>query len=237
MNEVLRVIEERQSSRVPFDPNKQIPKDVLMQILEAARWTPTGHNMQNYQILVIDDKALLEKIGSIKSRILEEFLRDNYTQLSFSEEELKQKKVGILSSGFPPDWVDPTKISQVAQNAPPIPLSNSIRGSPTLLMVFYDPSKKAPASAEDIYGFMSLGCLMESSWLAATSLGVSMQILSLSATVSVENELKQLLGVPDHLKIAYTIRLGYPATPVKSLRVRREMAEFTHHNRFGVKGF
>jgi nitroreductase len=236
MNEVLRVIEERQSSRVPFDPNKQIPKEVLMQILEAARWTPTGHNMQNYQIIVIDDKALLEKIGNIKSRILEEFLRDNYTQLSFSEEELKQKKVGILAAGFPSDWVDPTKISQVAKNAPPIPLSNSIRGSPTLLIVFYDPSKKAPASAVDIYGFMSLGCLMENIWLAATALGVSMQILSLSATISVENELKQVLGVPDYLKIAYTIRLGYPTVPVKSLRIRREMAEFTHHNRFGIKG-
>ena len=53
--------------------------------------------MQNYEIIVIDDKAMLEKIGNTKSRVLEEFLRDNYEQLSFSEEELKQKKTGILS--------------------------------------------------------------------------------------------------------------------------------------------
>jgi nitroreductase len=236
MKEVFNAIRERQSTRVPFDPNKPISKENLNQILEAARWTPTGHNMQNYEILVIDDKALLEKIGNIKTRILEEFLRDNLKELSFSEEELKQKKVGILAAGFPPDWVDSSKISQVAKESPPIPLSNSIRGSPTLLMVFYDPNKKAPASAADSYGFMSLGCLMENIWLASTALGVSMQILSLSATVSVESELKHVLGVPKHLKIAYTIRLGYPTAAVKNLRVRRDIQEFTHHNRFGNKG-
>lgn len=236
MKEVFDVIRERQSTRVPFDPNKPISKENLNQILEAARWTPTGHNMQNYEILVIDDKELLEKIGNIKTRILEEFLRDNFKELSFSEEELKQKKVGILAAGFPPDWVDPAKISQVAQQSPPIPLSNSIRGSPTLLMIFYDPSKKAPASAADVYGFISLGCLMENIWLASTALEIGMQILSLSATVSIEQELKQILGIPEHLKIAYTIRLGYPVASAEYLRVRREVEEFTHLNKFENRG-
>ena len=148
---------------------------------------------------------------------------------------LKRKKIGILAAGFPPDWVDPTKISQVARESAPIPLENSIRGSPTLLMVFYDPRKKAPAQAVDVYGFMSLGCLMENIWLAAQSLGISMQILSLSATVSVEKELKQILEVPEHLKIAYTIRLGYPIVQVKHLQVRRDITDFTHYNKFGSK--
>jgi nitroreductase len=93
MSEVLNVIKQRKSSRVPYDPNRQISKENLRQILEAARWAPTGHNMQNYQIIVVDDKAVLEKMGNIKSRVLEAFLRDNYEHLSFSEEELKRKKI------------------------------------------------------------------------------------------------------------------------------------------------
>jgi nitroreductase len=235
MNEVLKVIKERQSSRVPYDPDRPISKENLREIIESSRWAPTGHNMQNYEIIVIDDKAMLEKIGNTKSRVLEEFLRENYEQLSFSEEELKQKKTGILSTGFPPDWVDPAKFSQIA-HSPPIPLSNSFRGSPTLLMILYDPRKKAPALAVDIYGFMGLGCLMENIWLSTQALGISMQILSLSATVSVEKELKQILDMPDPLKIAFTIRLGYPTVPVKSLRVRRDIEDFTHNNRYGQKG-
>jgi nitroreductase len=236
MNEVLTTIKERHSSRAPFDPNKPIPKETLTQILEAARWTPTGHNMQNYKIIVIDDKATLEKIGKVESPIQEAFLRDNLTHLSYSDEELKRKKVGIAAAGFPPDWVDPAKIGEVAAKAPPIPIGNYIRGSPTLLVVLYDPNRKAPAQAIDVYGFMSLGCLMENIWLAAEALGVGMQILSLSATASVEKELKQLLDVPELLKIAYTIRLGYPMAPVKGLRVRREIADFTHHNSYSQKG-
>jgi nitroreductase len=236
MSEILRVIKERQSSRVPFDPNRPVSKENLKQILEAAQWTPTGHNMQNYEIIVIDDKAMLERISNIKSCVLEGFLRDNYEHLSFSEEELKRKKTGILSTGFPPDWVDPAKFSQIA-HSPPIPLSNSFRGSPNLLMVLYDPRKKAPALAVDIYGFIGLGCLMENIWLTTQALGISMQILSLSATVSVEKELKQILDIPDPLKIAFTIRLGYPTVPVKSLRVRRDIENFTHNNRYGQKGF
>jgi nitroreductase len=231
MSEILKVIKERQSCRVPFDPNIPVSKENLMQILEAAQWAPTGHNMQNYEIMIIDDKTILEKIKTVKSCVLEEFLLDNYKHLSFSEEELKRKKVGILSTGFPPDWVDPAKFSQIANSAP-IPLSNSIRGSPTLLVILYDPSKKAPALAVDIYGFIGLGCLMENIWLTSQDLGISMQILSLSATVSVEKELKQILGIPNDLRIAYTIRLGYPAIHTESLRVRRDIEDFTHYNQY-----
>src|SRR5271157_1048873 len=153
MSEILKIIQERQSSRVPFDPNRPISKENLEQILEAGRWAPTAHNMQNYEIIIIDDKAVLEKIGKIKSRISEEFLRENYEQLSFSKDELQKKKTGILGSMFPPEWVDPAKISEAVKKATPMPLTQSIRGSPTLLLIIYDPRKRAPASAGDILGF------------------------------------------------------------------------------------
>jgi nitroreductase len=236
MSKVLDVIKERHSSRVPFDPARPISKENLTQLLEAARWTPTGHNMQNYEIIVIDDKATLAKVGAVKSPVQEAFLSDNLIHLSFSDEELSQKKVGISAAGFPPDWVDPAKISQVAAKSQPIPVENYIRGSPTLLVILYDPNRKTPAQAVDVYGFMSLGCLMENIWLAAQELGIGMQILSLSATASVETELKEILEVPAQLKIAYTIRLGYPTAPVKGIRVRRDIEDFTHHNRYGSKG-
>ncbi len=87
--------------------------------------------MQNFEIIVVDDQAVLEQIGGIKSRISEEFLRENYEQLSFSKEELMKKKTGILGTMFPPDWVDPAKISDAVKNASPMPISQSIRGSPT----------------------------------------------------------------------------------------------------------
>lgn len=141
MSEILKIIQERQSARVSFDPNCPVSQENLKKILEAAKWTPTAHNIQNFDIIIIDDKAVLGKIGSIKSRISEEFLRENYEQLSFSKEELLKKKTGILGAMFPPDWVDPKKMAEAAQKAAPMPLTQSIRGSPTLLIVIYDSRK------------------------------------------------------------------------------------------------
>ena len=236
MSEILKNIEERQSSRGPYDPNRPISKENLKQILEAARWAPTGHNMQNYEIIIIDDKLMLEKIGNIKSPILEKFLRDNYEHLSFSEEEFKRKKTGVLSTWFPPDWINPAKFSQVARDTPPLPLSISINGSPTLLMILYDPRKKSPALKEDTYGYIGLGCLTENIWLIVQALGINMQILSFSNMASVEKEIKQLLGIPDPLKIIYTLRLGYQTRQFPYLRVRRDIEDFARHNNYQNKG-
>jgi nitroreductase len=236
MSKILKIIQERQSARVPYDSTKPISKENLTKILEAARWTPTAHNMQNYEIIVVDDKAVLEKIGNIKSRISEEFLLENYQQLSFSKEELMKKKTGILGAMFPPEWTDPAKIPEAVKKATPMPLTQSIQGSPTLLIVIYDSRKRAPASHGDVLGFISLGCLMENMWLTAQSLGIGLQILSVFSAPPVETEIKKFLGIPEPMKIAYTCRLGYPAGATKYLRVRRDIEDFSHHNQFGNKG-
>ncbi len=236
MNEVRRIIQERQSARVPFDPNQKVSKEDLRQILDAGRWAPTAHNMQNFEVIVVEDKEILEIIGNVKSRISEVFLRENYEQLSFSKEELLKKKTGILGAMFPPAWVDPSKMSEAARKSEPMPLTQSIRGSPCLLILVYDPQKRAPASEGDVLGFMSLGCVMENMWLMAQSLGISLQILSAFAAPPVEKELKKILGIPDQLKIAYCCRLGYPTGASKYLRVRRDIEDFAYYNKFGNKG-
>jgi nitroreductase len=108
---------------------------------------------------------------------------------------------------------------------------------PTLLVVLYDPSKRAPASEGDFLGIISLGCMMENLWLAANSLGIDFHIVSALGSGPVEKEVKRILAVPEHLKIAFSVRLGYAAVaPSRHLRVRRDIQDFSHHNHFGNKG-
>jgi len=235
MSEILRIMHERQSARVSFDPEKPVSKEDLTQILEAARWAPTAHNMQNFEIIVVDDTAILEKIGNIKSRVSEEFLRENLEQLSFSKAELLKRKTGVLGTNFPQAWRDPSHIAKVARETSPAPLSQRLRGSPTLLLVVYDSRKRAPASHGDVLGLMSLGCVMENVWLMAEALGLGLQILSAFSGKHVETEIRKLLGIPDYMKIAYACRLGYPTGTDKYFRVRRDIQDFVHHNRFGNK--
>jgi nitroreductase len=234
VQEILKLIRERQSTRALFDSERPVAKRNLRQILEAARWSPTPHNMQNFEIIVVDDKKLLKKIGNIKSPISEEFLRENYQQLSFSEEELLQKKVGLLGTLFPPEWRNPAKLDKVARNSTPFPLSQTINGSPTILIVIYDSRKRAPASEGDFLGIISLGCVMENMWLMAQSLGIAFHIISDFGENPVEGQTKGILNIPEYMKIAFGCCLGHLVSKsARRLRVRRDVADFTHHNQFG----
>jgi nitroreductase len=237
MADILKIIQQRHSMRVPFNPNRQVPKESVRQILEAARWAPTAHNMQNFEILVVDDKKVLGKIGNLKSRVSEAFIHENYQQLSFSEKELLQKKVGILGTNFPPDWRNPAKLEKAVRESVATPLKERIRGSPLLLIVIYDSGKRAPASEGDVLGFISLGCVMENMWLMAQSLGIGVHILSVFSGDNVEKEVKRVLHIPEYMKVAFAARLGYPVSrPAKHLRVRRDIEMFAHHNLFENNG-
>ncbi len=239
MNEILKIIRERKSSRVLFDPDRKISKQDLEQILEAGRWAPTAHNMQNFEIIVIDDQKILEAIGKINYPVSETFVRENFRQLSFSEYELKKKKTGILGTMFPPSWRKPDfKIEEAAGETMNMSLGNTIQSTPVFLILLYDPERRAPASEGDFLGIISLGCAMENMWLMAESLGISLHIVSSISAGPVEKDVKKILNIPENLKIAFSIRLGYPMPePPKPLRVRRDLDDFTHHNRYGKKGF
>jgi len=231
MQDILKIIQERHSVRAPFNPERPITRQDLRQILEAARWAPTAHNMQNFEIIVVDDKKVLEEIGNIKSTVSDVFIQENYQQLSFSEEELLHKKVGILGTMFPLSWRTPG-VKPITEEG----RSLSFPVCPTLLIVLYDPSKRAPASEGDFLGIISLGCMMENLWLEANSLDIDFHIVSSLGSGPVEKEVKRILAVPENLKIAFTVRLGYvAAAPQRTLRVRRDIEDFSHHNRFGNK--
>jgi nitroreductase len=96
------IIHNRHSARAPYDPSRPLPEADLESILEAARWAPTAHNMQNYEFIVVDDASTLTAIGRIQSGGSAEFVRENYAQLSFTEEELIRKGTGVLATMFPP---------------------------------------------------------------------------------------------------------------------------------------
>lgn len=234
MNDILKTILERQSARMDFEANRPIPDSDLRQILEAARWAPTPHNMQNFQIIVVDDPKLLEKISHIPSPVSRTFLRENYEQLSFSEQELQRKKVGVLAAMFPPSWIKPPGESASGEGKEQSFLRVQLQHCSALLVVIFDPRKRAPASEGDFLGIMGLGCMMENMWLMAQSLGIGFHVLSAFGSGRAEPEAKKLLGIPSEYRIAFAARLGYSTRGAASLRVRRDVQEFAHHNGFGA---
>jgi len=234
---LLKLLKERQSTRTPFDPGRPVANKDLRQILEAGRWAPTPHNMQNFEIIVVDDKMLLESLGKIKYPISHSFIEENYQNLSFSEEELLIKKAGLLGTFFPPALRTPgVKMDEATYEEVRSLWGRAIQTGPVLGVVVYNPKRRAPDSEGDFLGIIGLGCVLENMWLMAHSLGISLQVMSILNREPAEKEVKRVLDIPEYLKIAFGFRLGYVLpTPAKYLRVRRGIEDFTHHNRFGNK--
>src|ERR1700735_3282146 len=107
MSGILKLIRDRHTTREPFDSKRPIARTELKMILDAARWAPTPNNMQNFEIVIVDEKEPLEEIAKIPAEMSEHFLRENYTQLAFSEDELRIRKAGMLASVFPDAWTNP----------------------------------------------------------------------------------------------------------------------------------
>jgi len=238
LEEMLNAIRERKSSRELFDPDRTISKDVIRQILEAGSWAPTAHNMQNFEIIIVDDKEILNQISQIENPTSASFIKENYQQLSFSIEELKAKKAGLLANRFPTSWTtSEAQMGILCENNPPSKLGKPVQNGPVFLLVLYDPNRRAPASEGDFLGIISLGCVMENMWLMAHSLGVGFHVMSVLSNENLEKELKGIFKIPDNFKIAYSCRLGYPLEEQKDyLRVRRDVIDFAHHNKYGNKG-
>ena len=198
-------------SEVPSIPSARYRCRTWQQILEAARWSPTAHNMQNFEILVIDASEVLAETGRHQLAGLGGIHPGELRPAVVLGGGAAAKKVGILGTMFPAAWRTPgADFEQVARESGPSFLRDTIKDSPTVLIVTYDARKRAPASEGDVLGFISLGCAMENMWLVAQSLGIGCQIMSVFSGNAVEPQVKQILAIPEHMKIAFAARLGYP---------------------------
>lgn len=230
-----KLIRQRHSERSAFNPDRPVKDADLAAILEAARWAPTAHNMQNFEVVVVDDPRVLDAIGRVHSTTTHEFIVENFRQLSFSEDELIRKGVGVLATSFPPEWLNPEGDFQEAADMEHGFLDSTMRSCPLALIVLHNPRRRAPASTGDFLGIISLGCVMENMWLTAEALGIGVQIMSVFSGNGTEAELRGILAIPPELRIAYALRLGYPLDSDRPyLRVRRGVRSFAHRNHYGA---
>lgn len=219
----------RRSARVPFDPRRPVTEAELVALVEAARWAPTAHNMQNFRLVVVDDRDVLAELGRIRAPISAEFIVENFHQLAWSCEELARKQVGILGTQFPASWRtdDPARVPHDASRL----LADVIAGAPTVIVVVYDSAIRAPASEHDALGLVSLGCVLENMWLAAAAAGLDVQVASAFAD-GAEADVARTLAIPPPWRIAFALRVGHAIGAIDQPRVRRAHATIVGRNHF-----
>ncbi len=63
MNETIKTIKERRSIRRYQD--KEVPKDILEELIDCARLAPSARNDQPWKFVVITNKETLKKLGNV----------------------------------------------------------------------------------------------------------------------------------------------------------------------------
>jgi nitroreductase len=186
----LKIIQDRRSIRqYKTDP---VSEEHLEMILEAARQAPSGENAQPWRFVIVKDEATRKQLGAIAGggsgrRFTAEYVTKQM-QARFESLEDEEKKKAIfekLTSG---------RVSAFLADAP---LNIVVCGRKDVWDVPYDTS-----------------AAIENMLLMITALGLgACWVIAPCIDIRDEERLKDLLGVPEGIKVVSIIAVGHPTRP------------------------
>ncbi len=180
MTELMSIIKGRRSIRRYQD--KEVPEEYLRQILESIQWSPSWANTQCWEVVVVRDHSIKEK------------LKETLTKTNPASKAIVQAPVVLAICG-----------------------KKKSSG-------FY----KGEASTK--FGdwiMFDLGIATQSACLTAHSLGLGTVIVGLFDHDKAAN----ILGLGEDYEVVVLIPVGYPAKETSPPK-RREIADFTHYDKF-----
>jgi nitroreductase len=209
----LELVMKRRSVRsLKSDP---IPDEQVDKVIEAARFAPSGFNLQPWEFVIVKDKEL-------KNRIVQ-CIRDAVA-VTFRMEAARESWQGARPPADPP---------------PP-----GFAAAPVFIVPFGDVRTREGLPMIHRYSEESWNRTFTSSLasafiymhLAATSLGLGSQWVSAVTQPAAACLIKQLLGVPAPFQIYDMMALGYPnmTPPPRQVRSREEMV---HREACGADDF
>lgn len=180
-----------------------VPDSVLDQLLEAAIQAPNGSNAQPWHFLVIRDPNLRRQVGEL----YHQGFREVFPPDRLARETDRNRKRVIRSADHLADHMG---------DEPPVLLLFCIERAP-------DAPAPSRTSGSSIYP------AVQNVLLAARALGLGGCLTTLH--LRREEQVKAVLGIPDHVDTYALIPIGYPATKHGPVR-RRPAAEVTHLDRW-----
>lgn len=187
-----------------------VPDDVLLRVLDAARFAPTGGNRQPVRFVVVRDPA-------VKRR-----LRDWYlVRWNAYVEGIRQGRVRI---GARPGLLDGA-----------IHFANHLDEIPILVVSCAKLADVHPTDHQlgrlSVVGGASIYPAIQNLLLAcrAEALGACLTTLLCFD----EPRVKQLLAVPDDVATVATVAVGYPERPLARKLHRRPLGEIAFAERYG----
>ena len=203
-----------------------VPDETVARLLDIARFAPSGGNRQAWRVVVVDDPALRRGLRDI-------YLKGWYQYLAMGAAGLVPWAPLTDRSGRGPrPWPRPRPGRSGRRPGPAVSPSTSTR-SPSSSSSW--PTSRALAAVDrdlDRYTFVGGASIYPFAWsilLAARAVGLA-GVMTTMATRH-EDEVRALLGVPDHLAVAAVLALGHPVHQPTKLR-RNPVSDFATLDRF-----
>lgn len=193
-----------------------VPREVLVRVLEAARFAPSGGNRQGWRVVVVEDPQRRAA------------LRDLY--LPRWRAYLEQ--TGGAQMLAEPDSFDAARVRMVRRaddyaaglDQVPVHLVVGVRLE-DLAVTDADLPRQSVVGGASVYPFVQNLLLA----LRAEGLGAALTTLLVPA----EAEVKRLLEIPDGIALAAHIGVGYRADPWPARLARKPVEEFAFAERYG----
>ena len=199
-----------------------LPDAVLHEILEHARFAPSGGNRQGNRVIVVRDPGTREALA----RLAEPAAKRYAAQRAAGENPWNS----IVPSALP--------ASEFEQTPPPPMLTHPFRTADVVLVFMVD--LKVVASTDqylDRVGVISGASIYPFVWnvlLGARQAGFGGTITTIA--VAREPEVQALLDIPEEFAVAAIVPLGRPVKQLAKLR-RRRVEEIATRERFGGEPF
>lgn len=206
--------------------DRPVPDEVVHQILNTARYAPSGGNRQAWHVVMVKDPET-------RVRLRDLYLRGWYEYLAMAAAGLVPWAPATDRDAERAAVADSTRIAAEAASGPG-GFAEHLERVPVMLVLLADLHGLAAVDRElDRYTLVGGASIYPFAWsilLAAHGAGLGGVITTMM--VRSEDEVLSLLGVPADWAVVATLLLGYPAgTPATRLR-RRPVEGFTTVDRF-----
>ena len=199
-----------------------IPDTVLYEILDHARFAPSGGNRQGGRVIVVRDAATKDQMARLV------------------EPASKRYAAQVAAGENPWNPVVPTTVSEETIRQTPVParLTEPLRQADVLLVFVVDLRVLAVTDQlldrVGIIGGASIYPMVWNTLLAARAAGFGGTLTTISAAT--EPQVKTLLEIPPSFALAAVVPLGRPVKQLTRLK-RLAVEEFTFKERFGAERF
>lgn len=213
---LLDLVKKRRSIR-RFKPDPISDKDIE-KIIDLACWAPSGFNMQPWEFHVIKKPELKGKIVDIINDI---------RSITMNMEQTREEWMGK-------PW-KMTGLTEKIMDYTTAPVYILLLGDPRTNIGLPMFIRKDENSRQLIY-YSSLANAFMYMHLAATTLGIGTQWVSITHTAYVQSMIKQLLGIPPELEVFDMIALGHPEMEPRP-KLMRNHEEMIHYDDCGPDDF